>query len=110
VFSLLQANLGREAMLSADTKGRWGAKRPELLIPLRAEEDRTHDQSKPAPLEIGSQVRLLRSPHLGTLGKVVDLPSFPQVVESGARVLVALVELEDGESVLAPLANLDWIH
>lgn len=110
VFSLLQANLGREAMLSADTKGRWGAKRPELLIPLRAEEDRAHDQSKPAPLEIGSQVRLLRSPHVGALGKVVDLPSFPQAVESGARVLVAVVELEDGESVLAPLANLDWIH
>jgi len=110
VFSLLQANLGREAMLSADTKTRWTARRPELLIPLRAEEARAPDDPLPGLLEVGDRVRLLRAPHLGALGSVAKLPTFPQVIESGVRLPVAVVKLEDGESVLAPLANLELIH
>lgn len=110
IFTLLQSNTGREAMLSAETRLRWAGKRPELLIPLRAGEDLSHEDDTPQPLEIGARVRLLRAPHLGAIGQVVSLPPFPQVIDSGIRTLVAEVEMEDGETVLAPLANLDLIR
>jgi hypothetical protein len=110
VFSLLQANSGREAMISADTETRWGAKRPEVLIPLRADEETPRDDTAIQPLKVGDQVRALRAPHLGTIGTVADLPALPRAVESGVRSAVAVVDLEDGEQALIPLANLELIH
>ena len=56
------------------------------------------------------QVRLLRAPYLGAVGTVTDLPTLPRVVESGARLPVAEVELEDEGPVLVPLANLELIR
>jgi hypothetical protein len=110
VFALLHANLGQQAMLSAQTLTRWGARRPEVLIPLRAEDEMPPQETRPRPLEVGDRVRLLRAPHLGSVGRVEDLPDHPQTIESGARVSVARVELGEGESVLVPLANLEVIR
>lgn len=109
-FSLLHSNMGREAMLSADTRSRWGARRPELLIPLRAEEGLPTEDPSPAQLRVGDQVRALRDPCLGAIGTVVELPDLPQVVESGARLPVAVVDLEGQEPALIPLANLELIR
>jgi hypothetical protein len=110
VFSLLQTNTGREAMISADTETRWGAKRPEVLIPLRADEEIPREETGIQPLKVGDQVRALRAPHLGTMGTVAALPALPKAVESGVRLAVAVVDLEDEEQVLIPLANLELIH
>jgi hypothetical protein len=109
-FSLLHSNMGREVMLSADTQTRWGARRPEILIPLRADEEVPHEDTGIQPLEVGNKVRALRAPYLGAMGTVTGLPSMPQPVASGARLPVATVELEDGEQVHIPLANLELIH
>lgn len=108
-FSLLQANLGREAMISADTQTRWDVQRPEVVIPLRSEE-MPQEQPGPVPLEVGMKVRVVRSPYLGAMGSVTDLPPLPQVVESGGRLPVAEVELEKEGKVLVPLANLELIR
>jgi len=109
-FALLQSNMGREALLSADTRTRRDARRPEVLIPLR----NGHDASEGGPgilaLEVGAQVRALRAPYLGNVGTVVDLPAQPRRIESGARLPVAVVELYDGKQVSIPLANLELIH
>lgn len=110
VFSLLQASVGREAMLSADTQTRWGAKRPDLLIPLRAHEDHPRQDYQPVPLQVGAKVRALRAPYALAMGTVVDLPTAPQIVESGVRLPVAVVELDDGETARIPLANLELIR
>jgi hypothetical protein len=110
VFSLLQANMGREAMLSADTQTRWGIRRPEILIPLRAEEGRSPEEATPVALQVGAQVRAVRAPHTGAVGTVVDLPALPQMVESGVALPVAVIDLEEEESVFVPLANLELIH
>jgi uncharacterized membrane protein YvlD (DUF360 family) len=110
VFSLLHSNMGREAMLTADTQTRWGAERPEILIPLRTEEARLPEQPKLEPLQVGQKVRVARAPYMGTLGTVADLPVVPQTVESGARLPVAAVNLEDEETIVVPLANLELIH
>jgi len=108
-FSLLHSNMGREAMLSADTRTRWGATRPEIMIPLRAEEEMPGEDGKIRPLQVGDRVRALRAPYLGMLGTVAGLPQRLQTLESGARMRVATVELEDGEQALIPLANLEMI-
>lgn len=110
VFDLLQANAGREAMLSADTQTRRGAKRPEVLIPLRADEEVPREEANMNPLKIGDQVRALRAPYLGVMGIVAELPSMSETVESGAQLPVAVVVLEDEKQVLIPLANLELIH
>ncbi len=108
-FSLLQANLGREAMISADTQTRWDIKRPEVIIPLRSE-DLPKEQPGPVPLEVGMRVRVSHGPNFGAIGSVTDLPMLPQVVESGGRLPVAEVELEKEGKVLIPLANLELIR
>jgi hypothetical protein len=110
IFALLHGNAGREAMLSADTQTRWGARRPEVLIPLRSEAEIPTEEPGPRPLQAGDQVRLLRSPYQGVLGKVVAVPERPQLIESGARLPAARVELEDGDLALIPVVNLEVIR
>jgi hypothetical protein len=110
VFSLLHANMGREAILTADTQTRWGAERPEVLIPLRTEEALLPEQPMMEPLQVGQQVRVARAPYLGAIGTVADLPVAPESVESGARLPVAAVALEDEETIIVPLANLELIR
>jgi hypothetical protein len=110
VFSLLHSNMGREAILTADTQTRWGAERPEVLIPLRTEDAPLPEQLTLEPLRVGQQVRVARAPYLGALGTVTDLPVVPQTVESGAKLPVAAVTLEDEETIVVPLANLELIR
>jgi hypothetical protein len=110
VFSLLQANVGREAMLNADTQTRWDVKRPEVIIPLRSEKELPAEKSGPVALEKGMRVKIARAPYLGSVGTVTHLPALRQTVESGARLPVAEVELEAEGLVLVPLANLELIR
>jgi len=109
-FSLLQSNMGREAMLSTETATRWGARRPEVLIPLRADEELPREDASLRALKVGDQVRTLRAPCLGVVGTVADLPALPQLVESGARLPVAVVQVENEGQMLIPLANLELIY
>jgi hypothetical protein len=109
-FSLLQANMGREAILNADIQIRRGVTRPEVFIPLRAEEDHSPEEPRPLPLQVGAQVRVLRAPYQGMIGTIVDLPALPQRVESGAWLPGAMISPEEGEPVFVPLANLEIIR
>lgn len=110
IFSLLDANKGREAVVSADTQTRWDVKRPEIIIPLRSEDELPSEKPGPQPLEVGSRVRVARDPHLGAIGRVATLPPFPQPVESGERLFVAEVDLGLEEFALIPRANLELIR
>lgn len=110
VFVLLQANTGSEAMLNTHTQAGWGTRRPEVLIPLEGEEEIPTEELSPLPLRVGMRVQGLRDPYLGAVGTVSDLPALPQVVESGARLPVAKVVLEEGDPALIPLANLALIR
>jgi hypothetical protein len=110
VFSLLHASMGREAMISTYRLGRWGGRRPEVIIPLRVEDEVPSEDTGPRPLKVGDQVRILREPHLGGLGTVTKLPRLPHTVESGARLGVAEVELQDGDAAMVPLSNLELIR
>ncbi|MFC2036735.1 hypothetical protein ACFLYD_02025 [Chloroflexota bacterium] len=117
-FSLLQSCAGREAALSAEFQTCWRAcpeqrrraGRPEVLIPLEGAGDVPGEVPGLPPLQVGLRVRGLRDPFLGAVGTIADLPPLPQRVESGARLPVAEVDLDAGESVLIPLANLGLIY
>lgn len=110
VFDLLQANMGREALISADTRTRRDAARPEVLIPLRDGQSASEQSPDPLPMQVDARVRALRAPYMGAVGTVVDLPAQPQKIESGARLPVARVELGDGKQVQIPLANLELVY
>ncbi len=108
-FALLQNNAGRECMVDAETRARWGAQRPEIVIPIR-DEPRQAEEEVPLHLRPDMQVRVLRAPHLGAIGTVTTAPVRTQPVESGLRLPVAEVVLESGEPVLIPVANLEQIR
>jgi hypothetical protein len=109
IFELLRANGGREASISSTTRFRWGAVRPEIIIPSQERETiSTLHQSEDA-LEVGAQVRVIRQPYLGSVGEVISLPSQARAIDSGARLRGAEVELEEKGRVFIPYANLELI-
>jgi hypothetical protein len=63
----------------------------------------------PERLDIGSSIRIIREPYFGRLGRVAALPAEPRVVPSGAVVRVLEAELEAGERVIVPRANVEII-
>ena len=58
-------------------------------------------------LSVGDRVRCVRQPYFGLWGVVLDLPAEPREVESGSRMEVALVRLDDGREVWIAEANLE---
>jgi hypothetical protein len=109
IFELLRSNAGREASISGVTRLRWGTVRPEIIIPLHGRGAKPSPQQLGGALEIGTQVRVIRQPYLGSVGQVVGLPSQPRIVDSGARLRGAEVELEEKGQVFVPYANLELI-
>jgi hypothetical protein len=85
--------------------------RPEILIPRRDSSDAAdahHHES--TGLEIGSLLRVIRQPYFGRIGRVVDLPSELQRLESEASVRVLQVEFaDDGARAVVPRANVELI-
>lgn len=106
-FSLLRSCSGREAMLDAAMPEDWATRRPQVLVPIAAEDPALPKAQDPQPLQVGTQVRGLRAPHLGVVGTVTALPTRPQPVETGAWLPAAQVVLEGGETVSIPWANLE---
>ncbi len=107
IFELLRSNAGREASISGVTRLRWGAVRPEIIIPSQGTAPSPR-QTKEA-LKVGDQIRVIRQPYLGFVGKVVNLPLQPIAVDSGARLMGAEVELEGKKRVFIPYVNLELI-
>ena len=110
-FQLLQSVAGKVASVNGATQIRAGVLRPEIVIPLEDVEavDETAQKVGGGVLEIGSHVRLIRDPYFGVLGKVSDLPTEPQVLESGSKARILKVNCESGEEVTVPRANVELV-
>jgi len=58
---------------------------------------------------VGQQVRMRRSPHTGMIGSIANLPAGLSKLPSGLRAPAAEVKLENGDTALVPLVNLEVV-
>jgi hypothetical protein len=91
--------------------------RPEIIIPYNEEdtsgmasESRSSTDEESGGLSIGDQVRIIRNPNFGALGKVKALPSELQAIETEAMARVLEVEFPDGQTAIVPRANIEAIE
>lgn len=105
-YKLLTTNERREVTLNAEPWDRFKGKRPEVVIPLPASAE------APAPRETaefvpGQKVLVVRAPFTGLIGTLTALPSGFSILPNGLKTQVAEIDLEGGDHVVVPLANLE---
>ncbi|PJA29860.1 MAG: hypothetical protein CO189_01160 [candidate division Zixibacteria bacterium CG_4_9_14_3_um_filter_46_8] len=111
-YALLKSKEGCLACINGATQIRAGVIRPEVVIPL-AEGKMGADEGTKASshgLEVGSPIRVIRHPYFGVIGKVTNLPSPLQKLESESMARVLEVELEDGRRAVIPRANVELLE
>ena len=110
-FELLKGNSGKKASCSGATQIRAGVMRPEIIITKKDVSHHIEVETEIAALELGSQVRIIREPHFGAIGKVTSLPSELTALETEAKVRVLEVELDKtSEKIVLPRANIEMIE
>ena len=110
-FELLSSNDGMKASINGATQIRAGVIRPEIIIPWEVEEyeEEKRDYEEGALL-VDGVVRIIRAPHFGSLAKVVALPVGLHPLESESKARVLEVELDTGERLILPRANVELIE
>ncbi len=109
-FELLNALAGKIASINGATQIRAGVMRPEVIVAQDTHREETTDRIYETGLEIGMTVRIIREPYFGLLGKVVNLPIELQTIETESKVRVLEVELEEGQRITLPRANVEIIE
>lgn len=107
-FKLLGTNAKREATVNAEIYNRYSGAKPEVIIPLPVSSD------PPIPREVetfapGLPVRMRRPPGMGRIGVIAAVKPGLTVLPSGLRAAAAEVKLENNETVVAPLVNLEVV-
>lgn len=107
-YKLLSTNAKREVTLNAEMFDRYSGAKPEVIIPLPISAD------PPSPREVetfaaGLQVRMRRPPFMGMIGSIVSIKPGVSLLPSGLRAPAAEVKLENNETVIAPLVNLEVV-
>ena len=107
-YKLLTTNDKREVTVNAEHFDRYYGSRPEVIIPLPVSTVPPEPNSF-EPFRTGQTVRLRRPPNAGMIGTIASLPPGLSTLPSGLRASAAEVRLEDGESLLVPLVNLEVV-
>jgi hypothetical protein len=109
-YKLLSTNAKREVTVNAEARDRYSGACPEVIIPLpvtvNSDPPDLRDEETFAP---GLQVRMRRPPSLGMIGSIVAIKPGLTLLPSGLRAPAAEVKLENGETVVAPLINLEVV-
>jgi len=115
-FELLKKFEGKEVSINGATQIRAGVIRPEIIMPYEdisnlgmTGYDIEDMKSLSEGLKPGMLIRIIREPHFGALGRVVNLPSTLHNIESESKVQILEAELEDGKRVIIPKANVEII-
>jgi len=111
-FELLAGLEGMPASASGVTQIRAGVVRPEIVVPLAeplAEEGGEQGQERSDGLREGDRVRIIRRPHFGAMGKVVELSGHLVRVETEAMVRALRVRTDEGETLSVPRANVEIV-
>jgi hypothetical protein len=107
-YRLLSTNAKREVIMNAELYDRYSGARPEVIIPL------TISSEPPSSMEVvpfapGLQVRMRRPPFMGSIGTIELLRPGLATLPSGLRAPAADIKLENGETVVVPLVNLEVV-
>jgi hypothetical protein len=100
-LGLLREMQDQEVFLLSDGAGLAA----ELIMPGEAGRDSALFDEEVA-LGVGSLVRLLGEPYLGSTGRVVELPERAERFASGLTTKVAVVKRADDEQIRVPVTNL----
>lgn len=109
-FKLLKHFEGYIASVNGATQVRAGVLRPEIIIPNEEHSGEISGDKLTVGMIPGTLVRIIRTPHFGAIGKVVSLPIELQQITTKSQVRVLEVELEDGNVVTVPRANVEIIE
>lgn len=107
IFDLLKSNEGEEASISGQLISRWSAARPEIIIAKPDKRAAVDEKGLKGGIRVGTKVRIVRAPLLGTVGKVVGLPRYARRIQTGARARCADVDIGQDEPVSVPVVNLE---
>jgi len=109
-FELFKASTTREASLRAVSQTRWGAQRPEVVIPVSAREA-IAGEAPPAhaALQHAALVRICAGEHMGQTGRVLSDHPQVRVLASGARARSVEIELQEHVTVWVAITNLEAI-
>ena len=86
--------------------------RPEVVVTFDDQDVPSERVADPEPIgiSIGSQIRGIRDPYFGMLGRVAGLPVEPVALQSESKARVMTVAFEDGSEVTLPRANVEAIE
>jgi len=109
-LNLLKEFEGEMAAINGATQIRAGVLRPEIIIPHNKVSIQSTGEIYTSGMKPGTPIRIIREPYFGALGIVAGLPVELDVIESESKVRILEVELEDGEIVQVPRANVEIIE
>lgn len=114
-FLLMKDFEGYMVSATGETQIRAGVMRPEIIIPHPPDEkpegsDEDMEGILAGGMKIGTQVRVIREPYFGAIGKITYLPVQLQKVQTESHVRVMEIELQDGRKVIVPRANVEIIE
>ena len=107
-FKLLATSDQREVALNSEMSDRFSGRHPEVFIPLPTAGSTTLP-NEAVVFSLNQRVRVVSAPYRSKIGKLVALHTERQVFPNGMRASAADVQLESGEIVLLPLANLEYL-
>ncbi len=110
VFELLKAYDGQEASIRGTMEARGGAVRPELVVYASYAGGDAELEGRPEfLLEAGSQVRIVRGPHMGETGTVKAFPAEARQAATGTKAKVRGFEirLDSGAEVFVAQSNVE---
>jgi hypothetical protein len=108
-FELLKEFEGYRASVNGATQIRAGVLRPEIIIPHDIIEDESSETLSQGMVP-GTPIRIIRQPYFGAIGQVHSLPVELQKLESESMVRVVNIELDKGNVVTVPRANVEIIE
>jgi len=110
-FNLFKRFQGYAASMNGSTQIRAGVQRPEVIISYFEKElEDIPEENLDVGIIPGTTVRIIRQPYFGVIGKVFSLPLELQKLDTESKVRVLDVELDDGNVVTVPRANVEIIE